>query len=118
MRASSNNAEAAQECFAGTRDQIAQEVQDLASKINLFPTQDIKIILPKYSVPVKGEITDENRAAGHVNTTFLDSLNRILIKDDAHYSKFKFERQSNFKTGMVNSLGLFENPAVYRTIMN
>jgi len=52
---------------------------------------------------------DENRPAGHDMNTFLDKLNRILIKDDPHYSKFKFERQSNFKPNIVNTLGIFEN---------
>jgi len=52
---------------------------------------------------------DENRPAGHAMNTFLDKLNRILIKDDPHYSKFKFERQSNFKPNIVNTLGIFEN---------
>ena len=55
-------------------------------------TQDIKILLPKFSIAAKGEITGEVRPSGHDENTFLDKLNRILISDDPHYSKFKFER--------------------------
>ena len=79
----------------------------------MFRTQDVKLLLPKFSIAKNGEITDDTRPAGHVATTFLDRLNRILIRDDPHYSKFKFERQSNFKPSLVNTLGLFENEAVY-----
>ncbi len=41
----------------------------------------------------------------------------MLIKDDPHYSKFKFERQSNFKPQLVNTLGIFENAQVYQKVL-
>ena len=40
----------------------------------------------------KGVITDETRPNGHENTTLLDKLNRIIIANDEHYSKFKYDR--------------------------
>ena len=116
MRSSSSNAEAAKDCFVGKNDQVLLEVQSLQTR-PLYRTQDIKVLLPKFSIATKGEITDENRAAGHTDTTFLDKLNRLLIENDGHYSKFKFERQSNFKADVVNTLGLFENQTLYKKLL-
>ena len=73
--------------------------------------------MPRFSIATKGEITEANRAAGHTDTTFLDRLNRLLLHNDPHYSKFKFERQSNFKPGVMNTLGLFENQTVYKKLL-
>ena len=64
-----------------------------------------------------GEITEATRPLGHNAITFLDKLNRLLIEGDSHYSKFKFERQSNFKPSMVNSLGIFENEKIYTKLL-
>ena len=115
MRASSSNAEAAKDCFIGTNAQITKEVKLVAE--GLCRTQDIKIILPKFAIIAKGEINDETRPRGHENTTFLDKLNRMVIENDLHYSKFKYERQSNFKSNVVNTLGLFEQESVYKTVL-
>lgn len=74
------------------------------------------MLLPKFSIATTGEINAENRPPGHDESTFLDKMNRILIENDLHYSKFKFERQSNFKYGVVNTLGLFENTSIFKKI--
>jgi len=78
----------------------------------------LKILLPKFSIADKGQILDSSRPHGHDENTFLDKLNRILIKGDPHYSKYKFERQSNFKTSLINTLGVLENQAVYKKILS
>ena len=83
----------------------------------LFRTQDIKILLPRFSIVQKGEMTEATRPAGHNDTTFLDRLNQLLIAGDLHYSKFKFGRHSNFKPAMVNSLGIFENQTIYKKFL-
>ena len=87
------------DCFDGGASRVREELASLKSGelSGLYRTQDVKLLLPKFSIARKGEIREETRPAGHVATSFLDRLNRILIKDDMHYSKFKFERQSNFK---------------------
>ena len=47
--------------------------------------------------------------AGHTQHTLLDKINHMIIDGDTHYSKFKFDRHSNFKHGIVNTLGIYEN---------
>ena len=108
MKASQSNPDAAQECFSGHSLVVRTQLAKLASS-DLNSTQDIKVLLPKFSIATKGEITDATRPAGHLCNTFLDRLNRIALESDLHYSKFKNERQSNFKPNVVNTLGLFEN---------
>jgi len=78
----------------------------------------LKILLPKFSIAEKGQILDSSRPFGHDENTFLDKLNRILIKDDPHYSMYKFERQTNFKPSLINTLGILENQAVYKKILS
>jgi hypothetical protein len=113
MKASSSNADAAKDCYLGTAQQISNEVKSLRAD-SLFRTQDIKIILPKFSIANKGVISD---SSGKELTTFLDRLNHFVITNDPHYSKFKFNRQSNFKPSVVNSLSIFENQSVYNRVM-
>ena len=86
--------------------------------MGLSRTQDLKVLLPKFSVSENGQISDETRPEGHNTHTFTDKLNRILIKDDTHYSKFKFERQTNFKPNLTNTLSIFENPAIYKKVLS
>ena len=114
MKASSNNFDAAKDCFLGSNDQINYEMQLVE---NLCRTQDIKVILPKFAIIKKGVITDETRPNGHENTTLLDKLNRFIIANDEHYSKFKYDRQSNFKHAVVNTLGIFEQESIYKTVL-
>ena len=45
-------------------------------------------------------------------------MNSMVVKGDAHYSKFKFARQTNFKPGMINTLGIFENEAIFKRILS
>lgn len=76
MKASSGNPDASKECFEGTAEQMRAE----SAETKVYTrTQDIKVILPKFSMTTKGEITEESRPAGHDENTFLDKLNRILI---------------------------------------
>lgn len=89
IKASSGNPDASKSCFEGTAEQMKSEALEAKAYTR---TQDIKILLPKFSIAAKGEITGEVRPSGHDENTFLDKLNRILISDDPHYSKFKFER--------------------------
>ena len=49
--------------------------------------------------------------------TLLDKINSFIIKDDEHYKRFKFDRHSNFKRNVVNTLGIFENEKVYQKLM-
>jgi len=62
-------------------------------------------------------ISEDNYGSRKEDTTFLDRLNRFVITNDPHYSKFKFDRQSNFKPSVLNSLGIFENQSVYNRVM-
>lgn len=110
------NSDATKDSFDGTRDQVKSALQQCNQ--GLTRTQDLKILLPKFSIADKGQILDSSRPHGHDENTFLDKLNRILIKDDPHYSKYKFERQSNFKTSLINTLGVLENQAVYKKILS
>ena len=115
-KASASNTDATKEFFNETNDQILKEVQALQVR-PLYRTQDVKILLPRFSIVRKGEITEATRPAGHDDTTFLDRLNRLLIEGDLHYSKFKFERKSNFKPSLINSLGIFENQTIYKKLL-
>ena len=42
----------------------------------------------------------------------MDKINHMIIDGDAHYGKFKYDRHSNFKHGIINTLGVYENPAI------
>ena len=109
VKASSSNAEAARECFEATAEQLSQQVASFGTT-TLTRTQDIKLLLPKFSVPTKGEM------AGTASSTFLDRLNCLIIENDPVYSRQKFERKSNFKPHVVNSLGIFENEAIFKKL--
>ena len=37
----------------------------------------------------------------------------MIVDGDAHYSKFKFDRHSNFKHGIMNTLGIYENSEIF-----
>ena len=116
MKSSGGNPDVMKECFEETSDQIVQNLEQC--NLGLSRTQDLKVLLPKFSVSENGQILDETRPDGHNTHTFTDKLNRILIKDDAHYSKFKFERQTNFKPNLTNTLSIFENPAIYKKVLS
>ena len=64
---------------------------------------------PFFSVPKQPR---EAVLAGQQEDTFLDKINNMIIEGDKHYSKFKFDRRSNFKHGIINSLSVYENEAV------
>lgn len=50
----------------------------------------------------------------HETNTYMDKINAQIIKDDPKYACFKFDRHSNYKGGILNTLGIFENQIVYR----
>jgi len=115
IKASGNNFEAAKECFENTQEQISSLVAALnTGAVSLSRTQDVKILLPKFSITTDGEIPETDDAG----KTFIDLMNSMVVKNDAHYSKFKFARQSNFKPGMINVLGIFENEAIFKRVVN
>lgn len=109
IKQSSTGADSAKDCFEGTTALVKQA----ASETELTRTQDLKVLLPKFSISLAGEINDTNRPVGHSETTFLDKLNRLTIRDDPAYSRYKFDRKSNFKKNLINSLGLLDNEALY-----
>lgn len=50
---------------------------------------------------------------GHTQYTLLDKINQKISENDTHYGKFKYDRHSNFKHGVINTLGIFENHNVF-----
>jgi hypothetical protein len=69
-------------------------------------TQDLKVVLPKYSLP---EIKPQVKLPGEVNTTFADEVHQIITQNDDHLAAFKYSRFNNFKPGRFSTLCHYDN---------
>ena len=63
-----------------------------------------------FSVPL---VPDAIVPIGHNQHTHLDKINAKICENDTHYAKFKWDRHSNFKHGVLNTLGVFENSELF-----
>ena len=63
-----------------------------------------------FSVP---RVPDATVPTGHTQHTLLDKINAKIGENDPHYAKFKWDRHSNFKYGVLNTLGVFENSELF-----
>jgi hypothetical protein len=71
-------------------------------------TQDLKVVTRKYSMP---PILPQASLPGEVLSTFPDILLYEITLNDDTLAAFKFTRFNNYKRGLYNSLGEYENPA-------
>jgi len=73
-------------------------------------TQDLKVVLPKYSLP---KVQPQVQLPGEDLVTFADIVNYEVVKGDDVLAAFKFTRYNNYKPNLYNTLAEYEQPAYY-----
>ena len=113
-RGSQTNVDYACSTLKAIGKQLKSEEKE-ASEETFVRTQDVKIMVPQFTSLKEGTGSLKNsEEKQHETNTYLDKINAQIIQDDPKYACFKFDRHSNFKGGLLNSLGIFENQEVYR----
>ena len=109
LKTGANSVENTKEFFLNQAESLMQDYTSF-DQTKLTRTQDIKLMQPLFSVPAQP--ANDMPLVGQSEHTLLDKINSEIVDGDEHYKKFKFGRQSNFKHGLINSLGVYENQTI------
>jgi hypothetical protein len=81
----------------------------LASSVaGLTYTQDLNVVLNKYSIP---KVKPQTVLPGQNPTTFADVMLSEILEGDDMLAAFKYTRFSNYKRGLYDCMGSYEDPA-------
>lgn len=96
-------------------DELVKENQlvvDSSTSQKKNRTQDLKITMHQYE-EIKEFKDFANTEQQWLNEFQNEDMLREITKNDKIYSYYKYDRKSNYKSNMQNSLGLLEHPETF-----
>ena len=82
---------------------------------SLTYTQDLNVVLDKYSMP---KVQPHVVLPGEQPSTFADVMLSEILEGDDVLAAFKNSRFTNYKRGLYNAMGTYEDPVTLKVTFN
>lgn len=94
---------------------VEKQIEEPAAVDSLTYTQDLNVVLDKYSMP---KVQPHVVLPGEQPSTFADVMLSEILEGDDVLAAFKNSRFTNYKRGLYNAMGTYEDPATLKLTFN